>query len=102
MALTIGNKNATSGMSKSIYDEIRDAIEPDLGDLDEPTLEDMRDGWRKLAFAIATGVIEHIQSNMEIQGVQTRGNIAATVSGSSATQNNVTFTQNNNGTGLVG
>jgi hypothetical protein len=116
MALEVGNQDAASGMSKAIYDRIRDVMEPDLGELSEDDLGAMQASWKKLAYAIARGVIEHITANMEIRGVQTRGNISAPVSGNtgpaapsnhqhavnlSGTQNNVTFTQNNDGTGLV-
>jgi hypothetical protein len=100
MALTIGDQNANSGMTKAIYDELGAALELGLS-VDSPTLNEMREGWRKLAFAVATGVITHIQSNLEVRGVQTSGNIAATVSGSTATQNNVVFTQSNDGAGRV-
>jgi hypothetical protein len=113
MALTIGNQNATSGMTKDIYDEISAVMEAGL-DVDDETLQQMREGWKKLAFAVATGVINHLVANLEISGVQTRGNISAAVSGNTAvasghqhavtltgTQNNVTFTQSNNGTGRV-
>ena len=100
MALTIGDLNASSGMTKAIYDEVRATIEPGLN-VDAATLEVMREGWRKLAYAVARGVVTHLQSNLEVRGVQTRGNIAAPVSGGTATQNNVTFTQSNDGAGRV-
>jgi hypothetical protein len=46
-------------------------------------------------------VIDHITANMEIGGVQTTGNISAAVSGTTATQSGVVFTQSNDGTGRV-
>lgn len=116
MALEVGNQQATSGMTKAIYDQIRAVMEPDLGDLGEQDLEEMRKGWRRISFAVASGVISHILSNMEIQSIQTQGDVNATVEGDtgtadpgnhlhsvnlSGTQSNVVFTQSNDGTGLV-
>jgi hypothetical protein len=114
-------------MSKAIFDQMDALLSPPLqaavdGATGEPkvkaqeALDAARDGWRKLSFAIATGVIDHILSNMEVFGIQTRGNVSASVSGAtapappgphphtvslSATQNNVTFTQSNDGAGRV-
>ena len=69
MALYIGNSGATSGLTKAIYDQIRTNIEPGLGDLSEEDLEPVRDGWRKLAHAVAKGVVDHIKDNMEVREV---------------------------------
>ena len=102
MPLQIGTENATSGMSKAIYDEIHALLSPPLGGMAEEDMEKVRDGWKKLAYAISKGVIDHIETNMEIKGIQASGNINAAVSGSAATQNGVVFTQNNDGTGHVG
>jgi hypothetical protein len=93
MALQVGDQQATLGMTQAIYDQIRAAMEPDLGDLSEQELEGMREGWRKLSFAIASGVISHILSNMEICGIETTGDVG--------NWTGVTFTQSNDGTGLV-
>ncbi len=127
MALVIGSQTADSGMSKAIYDRVDELLSPPLqaavdgaGDDAKPgaqqALDAARDGWRKLSFAIATGVVEHLLSNLEVVGVQTRGNVAATVNGATAaappgphthpvalsgTQTGVTFTQSNDGTGRV-
>jgi len=100
MALVAGNSSASSGMSKEIYDTIREVMEPIEG-VEGQALEDVRDSWKKLAYAIADGVITHLKSNMEIKGVEASGNISAAVSGSTATQTGVVFTQSNDGTGLV-
>lgn len=113
MALNIGNNNATSGMSKSIYDKIRQVMEP-IENVEEADMEPIRDGWRDLAFAVASGVVEHMVANMEVYGIQTEGEINADVDGNTATadshlhpvnlnatENNVVFTQNNDGTGLI-
>jgi hypothetical protein len=127
MALQVGSVNADSGMSRAIFEQIDRLLSPPLqgavdGATGEPkvkaqeALDAARDGWRKLSFAIATGVIGHILSNMEVSGVQTKGNIAASVSGSTApappgphphpvsltaSQTGVTFAQSNDGTGRV-
>jgi hypothetical protein len=128
MTLVVGSVNADSGMSKAIYDQIDPLLSPPLkqavdaasGDPKvkaQEALDAARDGWKKLAFAIATGVIGHILSNMEVTGIVTKGNIAASVSGATApapgpgphphtvsltaSQSDVTFTQSNDGTGRV-
>lgn len=127
MALIIGSDNADSGMSKVIYDQVDALLSPPLQEAVDDATEDAkpkaqealdaaRDGWKKLAFAVATGVIGHIRSNMEVFGVQTRGDINASVAGStgtappgahphtvalSASQSGVILTQSNDGTGRV-
>ena len=101
MALEIGTTQANTGMAKAIYDEIDRQLSPPLSGTPAEDMEKIRDSWKKLAFAISTGVINHILSNMEIKGVQTSGDINATVSGSSATQSDVVFTQRNDGMDLV-
>jgi|GEM_PF-4584819 len=83
MALQIGNPN--SGMTKAIYDQLDTLMmTPSLKDLKPEVLEMIRDGWRTLAFAIATGVVNHIISNMEVIGVETSGHVATTVTGTVA------------------
>lgn len=82
----------------------------------QKALDKARQGWKKLAYSIAFGVIEHIKSNMEIKGITTRGNVTIDVQGNtkpevvgghthpvdiSSTKENVVFTQNNDGTGHV-
>lgn len=118
MSLHIGDVDASSGMAQAIYDQIQTNIEPDLPEMDEGDLADVRDSWRKLAHAVATGVIDHLLANLEIQGIQTRGNVNdVVVTGTTGSappsnhahgagslrgrQNNVTFEQSNAGTGLI-
>lgn len=116
MSLTPGDQDANTGMTKAIYDELLAALEPDLPDLSEAELEPIRDSWKKMAFAVATGVINHIRANMEIRGIQTQGNVTTTVNGNtgtappanhvhtvnlSGTATNVVLTQSNDGTGRV-
>lgn len=91
MALSIGSTN--SGMTKAIYDQIVAELEPDLGSMPESEKAKVRAGWAKLAHAVATGVVNHLVGNLQLTGVQTRGNISATVSGTTASQSNVTFNQ---------
>lgn len=116
MALQIGDQNATSGMTKAIYDQMAAVLEPGLDGLEEDQKTPIRDNWKKTAFAVAKGVTEYMLANMEIFGVTCRGDVAATVSGNTGTappsahahsvsltgrQTNVVFTQNNDGTGRV-
>lgn len=103
MGLQIGDINATSGMSKAIFDQLDSILmsQEEKNKLKPQDLENIRSGWRKLAVAIATGVIEHIKANMEIFGIQTQGNVSAAVTGNTAVQNDVIFTQSNDGTGRV-
>ncbi len=77
MALIIGDESASAGMSKSIYDKLRDVMEP-IDGVTGDDLEDVRNSWRKLAFAVATGVVEHIKLNMEISGVDVSINDVST------------------------
>jgi hypothetical protein len=126
MALVAGSVAADSGMAKAIYDQVDPLLSPPLqmavaqttGDARteaQQALEAARDGWRKLSFCIATGVINHLISNLEVHGVQTSGTLNAPVDGqtgpalpsqhqhqvSLAAQAGVTFSQSNNGAGLV-
>jgi hypothetical protein len=114
MALIIGDHTAGTGMSKAIYDQLQSVLEPDLGELSEEARSKLRESWKKLAYAIARGVIEHIMTNMEVVGIQTKGNVNAPVEGDTSVvsdhkhgvnlagvRNNVVFTQSNDGTGHI-
>lgn len=116
MPLIIGDQTANTGMTKAIYDQLRLVLEPDLQELSEDDLSAMRESWRKMAYAIAKGVIEHIAANMEIYGIETQGDVNAAVTGNtgisdpgshlhsvslSGEQSNVLFTQSNDGIGHV-
>jgi hypothetical protein len=115
MALIIGDETANTGMSKAIYDELWSVLKPapEHPPSDDP-LEALQERLKKMAYAIAKGVIEHIKANMEIGGIQTHGNINAPVQGNTnpvnnhqhgvtlaAVQNNASFTQSNDGAGHV-
>lgn len=118
MALSVGNRQATSGMTLSIYQAIDAELRPQMEQegVGVDAIKESQDAWRKLAFAIATGVINHLTSNMEIFGIQTRGDVNASVQGNtelsnpgnhqhnvnlSGVHNNLTLTQSNDGTGHV-
>ena len=128
MALLPGDTSASNGMSKAIFQEmdqqlslplikgIEDAKDNDVKEAAIKALRDARDGWRKLSYCIAKGVIDHIKANMEIFGVETQGDITTSVAGNtgssppsnhhhsvnlSGVQNKVTFVQSNDGTGRV-
>jgi hypothetical protein len=127
MALDPGSVAADSGMAKAIYEQIdpllskplQDAVDKATGDAKvkaQQALDAARDGWRKLSFCIATGVISHLKSNLEINGVQISPAANAPVDGQTgpappsqhqhqvslaAAQIGITFKQSNDGTGLV-
>jgi hypothetical protein len=114
MALIIGDQTAGTGMSKAIYDQLQSVLEPALGGLSAEARSQLHEGWQKLAYAIARGVIEHIMANMEVVGIQTQGNVNAPVQGNTSSvsghqhgvnlagvQNNLVFTQSNDGTGHI-
>jgi hypothetical protein len=109
----------------AIYDQVDPLLSPPQQAVAQATgtaktqaqqaLDAARDGWRKLSFCIATGVINHLISNLEIHGVQTSGTLSAPVDGSTgpdqpsqhqhqvslAAQAGVTILQSTDGTGLV-
>jgi hypothetical protein len=116
MALSIGDPAATSGMTKAIYDQLLAALDPGLEGLEEQDKLPVRESWRKIAFAVATGVIDHLLTQLEVHGVRCAGNVSTAVSGSSGpaapsnhvhavnlvgVQNNATFLQSNDGAGRV-
>lgn len=98
MALQIGDPNATSGMTKAIFDELDAKLmtQDEKNQLKPQDLESIRSGWRKLAFAVSTGIINYLKANMEILGIEATGSVTTTVTGS-VSGTNVTGT----GTGTV-
>jgi len=82
MALQIGPADASAGMAKDIYDMMDQVMNPSVP---PDSLEMARQGWRKLAFAIASGVVNHIVQNLEIAGIQAQGSVPVAVSGSTGT-----------------
>ena len=114
MSLNIGDKNATSGMTKAIYDELYTILSPPLTGMKSEDFEKVKDGWKKLSYAIAKGVIEHIKDNMEIKDIHTKGDVTthldvytSIVNGhrhkttEDVTASDVIFTQSDDGTGHV-
>ena len=129
MSLDYGTKPDTpAGMTLTVYTEMDSQLSPPLKDAinnaqsadekkaAEDALKDARKNWKKLSYAVAKGVIEHIKVNMEICGIQTKGNIDTEVKGNTGRTNpgnhrhsvdlsgeqlDVVFTQSNDGTGLV-
>ena len=82
MALDAGTVSADRGMSKAIYDVldsqfappllemIREETDPEARKVLEKALADARKGWKQLAFSVASGVVAHITSSMEVFGIQ--------------------------------
>ena len=106
MPLEPGNETASEGMSKAIYDQIVIQLSAGFNDPDPPVTVDGQ--WQKLAFAIATGVINHLKSNMEIHGIETSGPVTTDVTvtvggaeGSGTGTGNVTTEQSGATTGHV-
>ena len=66
MALNPGNRGATLGMARDIFNRMDELLGEDLpDDLDQGQTEEIRAGWRKLSFAIAQGVIFHLTQSEE-------------------------------------
>jgi hypothetical protein len=79
MPLEPGNETAGEGMSKAIYDEIVSQLSGSLNDLEPEAQNAVTQQWQRLAFAIATGVISHLKSNMEIFGIRASGPVTTDV-----------------------
>jgi len=58
MAMVIGSQSATSGMAKAIYDAINAILAPAIP---PASLPDVQASWKKLSFAVATGVVNHLK-----------------------------------------
>jgi hypothetical protein len=97
MALDIGDSGAGGGMTKAIYDQLNAVLMPKVPEADLP---DAQKGWKELAFAIATGVVQHILANLEITGLQVSGTANLTVQNNSAS-GTVTLQQTGNTGHLV-
>jgi hypothetical protein len=70
MPLKAGDETASDGLAKAIFDNLKAVLGPSLessgADMDEVSA-----GWKKLSYAIAAGVVNHLVANMEIYGIQT-------------------------------
>lgn len=60
MALLAGDLNATQGMALAIYTEINSALGPDLT---PDALTAVQPSWKKLSYAVAAGVINHLKKD---------------------------------------
>lgn len=79
MALEIGSETANVGMSAAIYSEMDRLLAPplqaavdgaetdDVRAAAQTALDEARKGWQKLAYAVANGVVSHLQSNLEVR-----------------------------------
>jgi hypothetical protein len=110
--LLIGTQDAQSGLTKDIFAGLdallspafQTAIDKATGDgktAAQSTLDQARAGWKVVAFAVATGVVQHLQDNLEIHDVQVSGTVNAPVAGGVATQAGLASAQTNSGPGLV-
>lgn len=88
MALEIGDENATSGMTKAIFDQLDATLmsQEKKDKLKPADLDNIRTGWRKLAFALAKALVPYLTGNMEISGIQTTGTVTVDVKDSGGTE----------------
>jgi hypothetical protein len=56
MALNAGDKDATAGIAKAIFDAMDKALSPPLVEAGAD-MKKVRDGWRAVSFAVASGVV---------------------------------------------
>jgi hypothetical protein len=85
MPLKYGNLTNLEGMSLGIYEamdeelskylvqaiqEVEEHGEDKTAEMLEKALDNARDNWKKLAYCIAKGVVDHIVSNMEIKDIK--------------------------------
>jgi len=90
-------------MSKAIYDQLDGLLSPAIPPTPPDTLAKARASWKQLAFAIASGVVQHLQTKMDIQNIQAGGSITlgiTQVNGAAAT-GTATGTVTLNQTGTV-
>ncbi len=66
MPLQAGDINASSGMSKAIFDQFDSNLmtQDAKNKLKPEDLAAIREGWKKLAYSIAKGIIDHLESNV--------------------------------------
>lgn len=86
MALDSGSVKADSGMAKAIYDTMAKELGKDLPALSENERNKLHDSWKKLAYCIAAGVVDHIENNLEIVGAPPdEGKVTVTIQGNQGT-----------------
>jgi hypothetical protein len=108
MALIVGDEQASSGMSKAIYDQLNTTLSPSIPTTPADLLPKSQASWKQLAFCIATGVVAHLKSNLEIAGLQVTGHINVPITGTAGpnpvtgtAQGSLASTQTDPTTGLV-
>src|SRR5215467_2703097 len=97
MSLQIGDQGATTGMTKDIYEKLNELLQPKVPATD---LDAAQKGWKDLAFAIATGVVEHIVKNAEIAGLTVSGTVTLPVTNNNAS-GSLTLTQSGSTKDLI-
>jgi hypothetical protein len=63
MALKIGTEDASDGMTKEIYEAMDKVLAEGIP---ADSLPAIREGWKKLSFAIASGVVTYLMNNLQI------------------------------------
>ncbi len=83
MALEAGDITASFGMSKAIYEQLDKNLmtDDDKSRLKPDELKTIQDGWRKLAYALAQGIVDYLPSNLEIRNADPDGKVTVSVSG---------------------
>ncbi len=66
MPLEAGSVNADSGISLYIYQAIEENLSPAFPD--GPS-EELKDGWKKFAFALADGLVKYIEAESSITDI---------------------------------
>lgn len=61
MPLNAGNVQASQGLALAIFTVLEQQLGPPLDDLEAEQREDIEEAWQKLAFAIARGVVDHLE-----------------------------------------
>lgn len=97
MALDIGNENATSGMTKDIYEKLNEMLKSPVPAED---LEDAQKVWKQIAFSVATGVVTHLLANLEVTAIAVSGQVTLPVAGNNAS-GTVTLNQTSATTGKI-
>ena len=67
MPLVIGTELAGTGMAQAIYQAMNEQLSGPP--LPADTLPACQEGWKKLSYAIAKGVVSHILANMTVADI---------------------------------
>ena len=71
MEANTSHSEAIEGMKQAIYEALQHNLGSGLETLNQDDLDAMREGWRKLALSIATGVVSFIPTNLEVYDTTT-------------------------------